>query len=173
MVRRAEHFNALLVHVLDAKLPANEPHRNFDGFSVGHVLSLAARPLRIAAHTDFADRFGVRFRPIELVGISVAVHLVEPLAADLFQASVPNRVDAIGHIWPNALFLGYAANEQLNALLIPLLGKSAGHNADDLSSVGQIDLGQFTLAPIHACGVEAISLRQVLVHLCREHLVDV
>ena len=74
VIRRAEHLNALLVHVLDAQFPANERNGNLDGLGVGHVLILAARALCIAAHPYLANGFRIRFCAIELVGISISIH---------------------------------------------------------------------------------------------------
>ena len=173
MIRRAEHLNALLVHVLDAQFPANERNGNLDGLGVGHVLILAARALCIAAHPYLANGFRIRFCAIELVGISISIHFVEALAADRLQAVIPNRVDAVSYIPTYVLFLGHTADKQFRSLLIPAIGKGSKQNSNYLRTVGQINLGGFTLAPTHACCVEVISTRQVLAYFSGEHFVDV
>nr|DAK93361.1 MAG TPA: hypothetical protein [Caudoviricetes sp.] len=173
MVRCAEHSNALLVHIFDGQFSANERHHNLDGFGAGQILSVTVWPQGVAIKALLADGFCVRFCPEVRLCITDTTDVIETLGADSLKPFEPDCPAALRGIGFYALFFPYPPNNQLNAFLVPPLRETVKNHADDFDAIGQVHLAKLTLASGHCRGVEVIPLRQVLVHLCREHLVDV
>lgn len=146
---------------LQAELPANEfldQRRSL----FGKVLLDAAVTAAVALEALFIGCGGLLSRSVEHGIVAVAAQLVELLAGDDIQPGVPDDIAALVIVGLDVVS-GDADHELQTFQLVVIFpfGEAVQQNADNLLTVGQVDVSDLALTAGHRSGVDDIALCDV------------
>lgn len=152
-----------------AELVADDSFCNSLCFLAGLVFGVGELTECVPGVPDISCGLGFFSGAVEVI---VSADLVEVLGADDLEVRVPHGFVELTGI--GADIIGGLSNGNLYALdVLPPVVEAANHHSDDLLAVGEVNVGDLTLATAHAGSVEGVSLGDVLGYDLGETVVDI